>query len=158
MKKQMGKEALQYWRHTGLLSKTFRTYKNEQVRNAALAKFTGAARVSLRYAEGENQVASTKVNGKRCFAATIQYDVSVPRWTNTLDMMITDPFMGDVSTFTETRKGMRAVAAKISKGKVLTPTSAIQKIASVEANRPWLRKLAYLAGQNMRKHLKDINK
>lgn len=161
-KNLMGKSALQFWRHTGLLSRTFKTYKNEQVRRATLKQFKSTARVTLKYSADEAYAQAVKVNGKRCFAANIQYSVSVPRWTNTLDQIMTDPFMGDLSSFAETRKGLRAAVARVVRNKenkhVLTPTSAIQKIAAVEATRPWLRKLAYLSGKNMRNYLKTISK
>lgn len=145
----MGLDSGVFWRHTGNLSRAYKTEMQKQLKVAADLS---------NYIKGEPIIRLVKEDPvrKKAYAVNTSFRVGIPTWTDAMDKMITDPFMGEIAFGSRLGDPLTNLAYKKKQKTVFTPTTGLDKILLVEASRPWLRRLAFIAGKDLRNSLSAL--
>ncbi len=148
----------QYWKHTGKLAAAFKTAKEQQkakVGNLSNFVINKPDIKLLQKSEGAKSKLVTHRN-KTCYALEVTMKIAIPSWNGPsyMDKIVTFPFMGIRGN--ANKNGPKSSFTLSEALGFSSGGSALDKIAIVEYNRPWLRRLSYMTGEQLRKQLNKL--
>lgn len=148
-----------YWKHSGDLMNAYnREASAEKARlgNDLKHFLNGEPKIELYFSPSGREGRSGKSKlvshqGKTCYAIEVTVRAKIPSWrpgAANLDKVVTMPLAG-------IRSSISASEAKAASNADLAGDH-IQTIIAAEYRRPWIRRLSYLAGEEMRKYLNTL--